>query len=94
MLKNQILLLDQHYSNANLDDIEINEKEDIIYAVQGEDWYITIDSKGHIENYIMKNSKDKKTAVEEISIELEKLKEQINTYGLQDIEEHNIKGGM
>ena len=58
--------LDQLYDGLELDDINIREI-DSIYCIYGEDWYISLDSNFEISSYIMKNSKNKAKAMEEIN---------------------------
>ena len=58
--------LDQLYDGLELDDINIRDV-DSIYCIYGEDWYISLDSDFEISSYIMKNSKNKSKAEEEMN---------------------------
>ena len=92
--KNQILLLDEYYLTGDYESVDLEDTSDIIYTIQGEDWYITVDSSGKIDTYVMKSSKNKTVATEEMTSELETLKEYINKYGLEEIKEQSILGGI
>ncbi len=90
----QTLLLDKHYGSGNYEDFDIDVDKDIIYAIQGEDWYISVDSTGKIDNYIMENSNDPKKAKEEMTESIEQTKEYITQYGLDDIKSQSALGGV
>ena len=92
-LKYQIKLLEELYSGRDYQNIEIDEKA-IVYAIQGEDWYVVVDSNGQIESYIMETSHDKQKAASEMGIELEKLKKIIETYGIEQIQLQGSLVGM
>ena len=93
-LKYQILLLDEYYSGKDFSNIEVNMDDDIIYTIQGEDWYIAVSSKGEIESYIMKNSNNREKANEEMSEELIALKKLIIEKGLDSINIQSNLGGL
>ena len=94
LLKNQIILLEALYNNKNIEEVEIDETSDIIYAIQGEDWYITLDTEGKVEYYVAKNSKDRDTANKEVLEEMTKLKDRIENYGLKEFKDQINMGGM
>ena len=52
----RIELVDQIISGKPIDEATTKPKKDIMFCYCGEDWYVTVDSKGNIGEYVMANS--------------------------------------
>ncbi len=74
-IMNHFKLLNAAINKENLDKVRINENDDIITCIAGEDWYISIDSRGKIEQFILETSKNQEKTLEEMKMALMKLKE-------------------
>lgn len=59
----RIEMLDQVLSGVKIEDTQITPKENIEFAYCGEDWYVTVNSQGEINKYVMKNSNKKDQAM-------------------------------
>ena len=87
----KIEALDQYFSNVSIDNIEINQK-DVVVAYVGEDWYIAITADNRIINYIQKNSRDLKSAKEEMNKYLHEIEKVMSQSKLEEaIEDKVIK---
>ncbi len=72
-----IYALDELYSGISIDELDIKPSDkELVYM--GEDWFISLDKKNNIETYIMKNSKDKESASNELNKYLTILEDEIN----------------
>ena len=77
-------LLDTVLGGNGIDEIESQIDESITTCIAGEDWYISIDYNGHIEQYIMKNTHRSKEAREEMQVILQELKENLATVSFDE----------
>lgn len=59
----RIEMLDQILSGAKIEDTTITPKEDVAVAYCGDDWYVTVNSQGVINEYMMQNSNKKEQAM-------------------------------
>lgn len=62
---NRIELIDQILSGKQIEDTTTTSKKDIAFCYCGEDWYVAVDSKGTVSEYIMKSSTKKGVANKE-----------------------------
>lgn len=83
--KAQILLLNELYKGNNIDELDLTLDNDIIYCITGEDWYISLNTEGKIETYLMETSNDKELAEKEINKYLEVLNEYTSKYDIEEI---------
>ena len=79
----RIEALDAYYSNVAIDDIDI-KKRDIAFAYVGEDWYVALTKDNEVINYVQKNSRNPKVALEEMTKYLNIVKEMITYPSLEE----------
>ena len=77
-------LLDAVLGGRGIDEIEPIVNDAITTCITGEDWYISIDYNGHIEQFILGNSHRKKEAREEMQVILQELKENLATVSFDE----------
>ena len=70
--------LDAFLTGKNLDELEMKQDDDLLFCLAGEDWYVAIDNKGQIKEFIMNNSHSKDIARKEIAKALIYLKENLS----------------
>ncbi len=73
-------LLDEILSGHSIDNKEIIVDPNIVTCYCGEDWYISIDELGQINSYVLKNSRRKKEALQEMENVLNRLKTNTEIY--------------
>ena len=61
----RIEIIDQMLSGKTIDEATPKPKKDVAFCYCGEDWYVTVDSKGNISEFIMQNSNKKELAHKE-----------------------------
>ena len=88
---NRIELIDQILSGESIDKTIIRPKKNVALCYCGEDWYVAVDSKGKISDYVMKNSNRKDIANNEKRECILALKSKLDNIP-EDINVHNIGG--
>ncbi len=71
--------MDQFLSGKSVDEIEIQTKDDIVIVYCGEDWYVSLNKEGKVEQYIMKNSNNKEKALSEVQDALLRIKNDLSS---------------
>jgi len=89
----RIEMLDQILSGVPIEDAQLNQKENVMVAYCGEDWYVSVNSEGKIGKYVMKNSNRKEEARMEMNACLQKINNQLGfTYEAETIVTQNVGG--
>lgn len=70
-------VLDQFLSGFSPESIVAIDNENIIMCLAGEDWYVSLDKEGNVENYVMKNSNNIEEALKEMENALSYVKENV-----------------
>ena len=70
--------LDQVLSGRAIDNIDVVVDENLIVCLAGEDWCVTIDKDGNLNEYIMNNTNNKQQAIEEVQSALMYLKQNLD----------------
>lgn len=70
-------VLDAILNHHSMDEIDIVINEDIVACISGEDWYVSIDKYGKIDEFILKKAKNPKLSKQEMEQALLVLKEKI-----------------
>lgn len=60
-------LLNELLNGEELGDIDIDINVDVVKCIAGSDWYISLDSKGNIERFVLDNSNDRDRAMKEMN---------------------------
>lgn len=71
----QLQIINELLNGKILDEIEVDFDQDVIKCVSGEDWYISVDSRGDIKQFVLERSKNKEKAYEEMQCFLINLKD-------------------
>lgn len=69
--------LDQVLSGSVVEEVDIEVDEKIVVCFTGEDWCVTIDKEGNLNEFIMNNTNNKKQALDEVQKALAYLKENL-----------------
>ena len=69
-------LLDEILDGKSIEKKDIELNENIVTCICGEDWYVAIDSFGVVHNYVLKNTRRKKEALEEMGKAITELRQQ------------------
>ena len=77
-------LLEGVINGVELDKIDATFNENIKTCIAGEDWYISIDKNGNIEQHIIKGIRDVTLATQEMKIVLETYKDRLETLTEED----------
>ena len=77
-------LLEGVINGSEIDRIDIEPNENIKICIAGEDWYISIDNEGNIEQFIMKGIKDITLATKEMKTVLETYKDKLESLTEKD----------
>ncbi len=77
-------LLDGVILGIELDVINVQPNENIKTCIAGEDWYISIDRKGNVEQFIMRGTRNKALATEEMRMVLETYKNRLESLTDED----------
>ena len=70
--------LDQVLSGCAVDDVDIEVDQNLIVCFAGEDWCVTIDKDGNLNDYIMSNTNSKQQAIDEVQSALMYLKQNLD----------------
>ena len=91
----RIELVDQILSGKSIDEVTDKPKKEIAFCYCGEDWYVTVDKQGNINEYVMENSNKKEIANREKKECLKQIKAKGITIGLDEDTNSNTntKGG-
>ncbi|MBE6151273.1 MAG: hypothetical protein E7162_05640 [Firmicutes bacterium] len=87
----RIELVDQILSGKPIDETATKPKKDIALCYCGEDWYVTVDSKGNISEYVMENSHKKELANREKKECIRQIKEKLG-YANEDTNTNSVGG--
>ena len=77
-------MLDSLLSGNSIESGEIVLNENIVACISGDDWYISVDNKGKIEQFILSTTIRKNDALKEMQASLEVLKKKIATMDKQE----------
>lgn len=70
--------LDQILSGCYVDDVNIEIDQNLVVCFAGEDWCVTIDKNGNLNEYIMSNTNNKQQAIDEMKYALIYLKQNLD----------------
>lgn len=70
--------LDQVLSGYAVDDVDIEIDQNLIVCFAGEDWCVTIDKDGNLNEYIMSNTNNKQQAIDEVQSALMYLRQNLD----------------
>ena len=70
--------LDQVLSGYAVDDVNIEIDQNLIVCFAGEDWCVTIDKDGNLNEYIMSNTNNKQHAIDEMQSALMYLRQNLD----------------
>jgi hypothetical protein len=90
----RIELVDQILSGKPIDEATTKPKKDIMFCYCGEDWYVTVDSKGNIGEYVMANSNKREIANKEKKECIRQIKEKIGIINTNEDTNTNSVGGV
>lgn len=87
----RIEIIDQMLSGKPIDEAEPKPKKDIAFCYCGEDWYVTIDTKGNVGEYIMASSNKKELANREKDACVAQLRERLG-HSNEDTNTNSVGG--
>lgn len=62
----QLEMINNLLNGVSLDEIEIDLNKDVVMCISGSDWYISSDSNGNLNQFVLDNCKDKDRALAEM----------------------------
>ena len=69
----QLQMIDKLLKGIPLDEIDVDLDFDVVKCISGEDFYISIDSMGNIQEFVLEKSKNKTKAFDEMILVLNRL---------------------
>ena len=72
-------VLDKFYSNIDITDIDLNKRDDVLFAYVSEDWYVAVLDNYEIISYVSNNSNNIELANEEMNKYFNTIRKEINS---------------
>jgi hypothetical protein len=89
----RIEMLDQILSGKTIDETTTRPKKDIAFCYCGEDWYVMVDTKGNISEYVMESTNKREFANREKKDCIRQIKQQLGYKEETTFDNEHSKGG-